>query len=52
MYGKEKDYEKEKLELERYLLVNQPINCELCNSKLFYVGSGRYRCDKCKHDIG
>lgn len=47
MYGKENDYDKEKRELERYLLNNKPVNCDLCGCKLFYTGSGRYECRDC-----
>ncbi len=49
MYKKDNDYGKEKLELERYLLNNKPIHCEMCNHKLFYLGSGKYECHDCGH---
>ena len=42
MYKKDNDYGKEKLDLERYLLNNKPIHCEMCDHKLFYLGSGKY----------
>lgn len=35
--------------LGKILLESKPIQCSLCKGKLFYVGSGRFMCEKCEH---
>jgi len=39
--------EKDKKVLENVFLANRPISCKKCNGKLFYIGSGKYKCDPC-----
>ncbi len=39
--------EQERQTLEHVFLANRPVTCEACHGKLFYVGSGRYRCGQC-----
>ena len=33
-------------DVEKMLLLNKPTTCQ-CGRKLFYVGSGKYKCEKC-----
>lgn len=33
--------------VEKYLMLNKPTNCSVCNSPLFYIGAGKYECRKC-----
>ena len=40
--------EKEKQVLENVFLTSRPISCKNCNGKLFYIGSGKYRCESCE----
>ena len=40
--------EKDKKVLENVFLANRPISCKKCNGKLFYIGSGKYKCDPCE----
>ena len=40
--------EKDKKILENVFLANRPISCKKCNGKLFYMGSGKYKCDPCE----
>ncbi len=39
--------EQDKKVLENVFLANRPISCKKCNGKLFYIGSGKYKCDPC-----
>ena len=34
-------------DLEKLIIGNKPVHCSMCNGKMFYVGGGRYRCEKC-----
>lgn len=36
--------------LEDLMIGNKPVKCELCNGKIFYIGSGKYQCEKCGHE--
>jgi hypothetical protein len=42
--------EKDKKVLENVFLANRPISCKKCNGKLFYMGSGKYRCHPCDEE--
>lgn len=42
--------EKEKKTLETVFLANRPVTCKKCNGKLFYIGSGKYKCDSCNEE--
>ena len=42
--------EKDKKVLENVFLANRPISCKKCNGKLFYMGSGKYRCHPCEEE--
>ena len=42
--------DKERKELETVFLANRPISCKRCNGKLFYIGSGKYKCDPCNEE--
>ena len=42
--------EKDKKVLENVFLANRPITCKKCNGKLFYIGSGKYRCHPCEEE--
>lgn len=39
--------EKEVKQLEQVFLISRPVNCKNCNSRLYYIGSGKYKCDSC-----
>ena len=38
-------------ELEKLIISNKPVVCELCKGKMYYVHGGLYRCDKCGHEV-
>jgi len=42
--------DKDKKVLENVFLANRPISCKKCNGKLFYMGSGKYRCHPCEEE--
>lgn len=47
--------EKEKMnnfnDLEKLIMGNKPVHCDMRNGKMFYIGSGKYRCEKCGYRI-
>ena len=42
--------DKERKALETMFLATRPVFCNKCNGKLFYIGSGKYKCDQCKEE--
>ncbi len=38
-------------DLEKLIISNKPVVCELCKGKMYYVHGGLYRCDKCGHEV-
>lgn len=34
-------------DLEKLIIGNKPVQCEFCGGKLFYTGSGKYKCSSC-----
>ena len=38
-------------ELEKLIISNKPVVCEVCKGKMYYVHGGLYRCDKCGHEV-
>lgn len=38
-------------ELEKIIIDNKPVKCEMCNGKVFYVNSGMYRCEQCGYEM-
>lgn len=38
-------------ELERLIIGNKPVECEVCKGKMFYVHSGMYSCSSCGHTV-
>ncbi|MBO5354140.1 MAG: hypothetical protein J6J42_09755 [Lachnospiraceae bacterium] len=43
--------EKDKKVLENVFLANRPVACKICNGKLFYIGSGKYKCASCETEV-
>lgn len=41
----------EERNLEKLIISNKPVECELCKGKMYYVHSGMYRCKKCGHEV-
>lgn len=35
-------------EIEKYLLSRKPTQCQVCQDKLFHIGSGQYKCRSCE----
>lgn len=40
-----------KREVESIVLSSRPIVCSKCKGKLFYIGSGRYKCERCENEV-
>ena len=40
-----------KREIESIVLASRPISCPSCRGKLFYVGSGKYKCERCEKEV-
>ena len=40
-----------KREVESIVLASRPISCPSCKGKLFYIGSGKYKCERCEREI-
>ena len=38
-------------ELEKLIISNKPVVCEVCKGKMYYVNGGLYRCEKCEHEV-
>lgn len=38
-------------DLEKLIIGNKPIRCEVCGEKMYYVGGGRYECKECGHSV-
>ena len=38
-------------ELEKLIISNKPVECELCKGKMCYVHSGMYKCNACGHEV-
>lgn len=36
-------------EIEKFLLNNKPVQCQVCQGKLFHIGSGQYKCNSCEN---
>ena len=41
----------DRMELEKLIIENKPVVCELCGGKMFYVHGGMYRCGTCEHEV-
>ena len=40
-----------KREVEAVILESRPISCSRCKGKLFYIGSGKYKCERCENEV-
>lgn len=40
-----------KREVESVVLASRPISCSRCKGKLFYIGSGKYKCERCEYEV-
>lgn len=40
-----------KKEIESIVMASRPISCPRCKGKLFYIGSGRYKCERCENEV-
>ena len=38
-------------DLETFLLMHKPVECEICGSKVYYVAGGEYECRNCEHTM-
>ena len=43
--------EANKREIESIVLASRPISCSKCRGKLFYIGSGKYKCERCENEV-
>ena len=43
--------DKKRVDLEKLIISNKPIICEVCKGKLFYVGGGKYQCESCGFEV-
>lgn len=39
-----------KNDLEKLIIGNKPVECELCGGKMFYLGGGKYKCKSCGYE--